>query len=79
MERKFVDLIQDDDFAFHTFLLVGATGQGKSTFVNSLCGAKVAAEGDGNKPETEYISLHMSKIHQIIGIDTPGLSEIGRI
>jgi len=57
---------------FDVWLTFGETGQGKSTFVNAVCGKQVAVEGSGIDSQTKDIRLYESK-HKIIVIDTPGL------
>lgn len=64
---------------YDVWLTFGETGQGKSTFTNSICGSQVAIEGKGIKSKTESIGLHVSNKHRIIMIDTPGLFDTRRI
>ena len=68
-------LMGEKNKEFH-FLLVGRTGVGKSSTVNSLLGKKVAEVGE-YEPTTMDVKLFKSEIEGIrfTIIDTPGLCE----
>lgn len=68
-------LMGEKNKEFH-FLLVGRTGVGKSSTVNSLLGKKVAEVGE-YEPTTMDVKLFKSEIEGIrfTIIDTPGLCD----
>jgi len=63
---------------FHKIIVLGQTGDGKSTFCNYILGEKKCKESDGPNSETKKITAYAStkeKNKDIIMIDTPGLSD----
>jgi len=64
---------------YDVWLPFGETGQGKSTFTNSICGSAVAEEGKGIQSTTKVADLHVSDQRKIIMVDTPGLFDTRRI
>lgn len=63
---------------FHKIIVLGQTGDGKSTFCNYILGEKQCKESDGPNSETKKINAYAStkeKNKDIIMIDTPGLSD----
>lgn len=67
---------QQQDLGRFNLVLFGKTGVGKSTLVNAIFGADVAATGIG-QPVTKGSHLYLDKIGYLGLIDTQGL-EIGR-
>lgn len=59
-----------------TFLLIGKTGMGKSSTINSLMGANVSRVGHFD-PCTKDVIVHKTDLHEAIVrvIDTPGLCD----
>jgi predicted GTPase len=58
-----------------TFLLIGQTGVGKSSTVNSLFEEEIAPVGH-EKPTTLKVKFYKSKIQQnVVVVDTPGLCD----
>lgn len=58
------------------FLVMGRTGVGKSSTINSLLGGEVAAVGK-HEPETEGVEKYSSSINDVnfVVVDTPGLCD----
>lgn len=56
-------------------LIIGVTGSGKSTLINSLLGEDIAEVGWGVQSKTESINKHKANINgiSIVVYDTPGL------
>lgn len=55
-------------------MIVGATGAGKSTLVNALCGAALATVGEGVDPQTMDVKRYKLNEHFCVW-DTPGLGD----
>jgi GTPase Era involved in 16S rRNA processing len=55
------------------WLIVGETGQGKSSFVNYICSREVAPEGPGINSQTSEPKLYNAINSHLWLIDTPGL------
>lgn len=55
-------------------MIVGATGAGKSSLVNALCGATLATVGEGVDPETMDVKRYTLNDHFCVW-DTPGLGD----
>ncbi|XP_011409253.1 PREDICTED: uncharacterized protein LOC105316141, partial [Amphimedon queenslandica] len=58
-------------------LVTGKTGQGKSTLINGLLGAKVAKEGAGADRCTTEVEVFKKKINgvPVVVFDSPGLQD----
>ena len=66
---------------FHKIIVLGQTGDGKSTFCNYILGEKKCKESDGPHSRENQINAYAStkeKNKDIIMIDTPGLSDSDR-
>ncbi len=74
--KEFQKKLEDAQERKFTILLLGRTGVGKSSTVNSLLGQHVAKVGD-NEPTTATIEIYESTVEDIYYriVDTPGLCD----
>lgn len=70
--KKFVDKLERDDFPTANIMVAGCAGVGKSTLLNAIFGAELAATGIG-RPVTSHISEYQDANIPIRIWDTVGL------
>lgn len=76
LKKNIVKLVEDAKSRTFTFLLIGTTGTGKSSMINTLLDKPIAPVGD-NKAVTRSVEVYH---HEIYGVkfkivDTPGLCD----
>lgn len=77
------DAEEDGDAGPRAVVLVGITGDGKSTTGNTLCGRSAFASSDGLTSATsecahaDYLDVGESGVHEMRVIDTIGLNDTG--
>ena len=76
LQKTIVDLVEDATSRTFTFLLIGPTGTGKSSTINTLLGEPIAPVGD-NKAVTRSVAAYHREIYGVKFkvVDTPGLCD----